>query len=54
MRLFDCEQTAQEDVGYDDKPIFDQSTFGSRAKEEDSMQWVTKKAGRKDFSGMKF
>jgi replicative DNA helicase len=54
MRLFDCEQTAQEDVGYDDKPIFDQSTFGKRAKEDDSMQWTTKKAGRKDFSGMKF
>ena len=54
MRLFDCEQTAQEDVGYDDKPIFDQSDFGKRQREDDSMGWVTKKAGRKDFSGMKF
>tara|TARA_R110000772_G_scaffold426_7_gene1557 strand:- start:153 stop:1553 length:1401 start_codon:yes stop_codon:yes gene_type:complete len=53
MRLFDCEQTAQEDVGYDDKPIFDQSTFGKRAKEDDSMGWVTKKAGRKNFGGLK-
>jgi replicative DNA helicase len=53
MRLFDCEQTAQEDV-IDDGPVFDKSTFGKRQKEDDSMQWVTKKAGRKDFSGLKF
>jgi replicative DNA helicase len=53
MRLFDCEQTAQEDVGYDDKPLFDQSDFGSRAREEDQMKWATKKMGRKDFSGLK-
>ena len=53
MRLFDCEQTAQEDVGYDDKPIFDQSTFGKRANEDDAMQWTTRKAGRKNFSGLK-
>lgn len=54
MRLFDCEQTAQEDVGYDDKPLFDKSDFGSRAREEDQMQWATKKMGRKNFSGLKF
>ena len=52
MRLFDCEQTAQEDI-IDDGPIFDKSDFGSRAKEEDQMQWMTKKAGRKNFSGLK-
>ena len=52
MRLFDCEQTAQEDIGYDDKPLFDQSDFGKRAKEDDSMKWMTKKAGRKNFSGI--
>ena len=53
MRLFDCEQTAQEDV-IDDGPVFDKSDFGSRAREEDMMQWETKKMGRKDFSGLKF
>ena len=52
MRLYDVEQSAQEDV-VDDGPVFDKSTFGSRAKEEDQMQWVTKKAGRKNFSGIK-
>ena len=51
MRLYDVEQSAQEDV-VDDGPLFDKSTFGSRAKEEDQMQWVTKKAGRKNFSGI--
>jgi replicative DNA helicase len=54
MRLFDCEQTAQEDVMDDDKPLFDKSPYGQRSREEDMMQWTTKKAGRKDFSGMKF
>jgi len=53
MRLFDVEQTAQEDI-VDDGPMFDKSTFGSRAREEDQMKWATKKMGRKDFSGMKF
>lgn len=52
MRLYDVEQTAQEDI-VDNGPVFDQSTFGSRAREEDSMQWATKKMGRKDFSGLK-
>jgi hypothetical protein len=52
MRLYDVEQSAQDDV-VDDGPVFDKSTFGSRAKEEDQMQWVTKKAGRKNFSGIK-
>jgi replicative DNA helicase len=52
MRLFDCEQTAQEDIGYDDKPLFDQSDFGKRQREDDSMKWMTKKAGRKNFSGI--
>jgi len=52
MRLYDVEQTAQEDV-VDDGPVFDKGTFGSRAREEDMMQWATKKMGRKDFSGLK-
>lgn len=53
MRLFDVEQTAQDDV-VDDGPVFDKGDFGSRAREEDQMQWATKKMGRKDFSGLKF
>jgi len=52
MRLYDVEQSAQEDI-VDNGPVFDQSTFGSRAREEDMMQWATKKMGRKDFSGLK-
>jgi archaellum biogenesis ATPase FlaH len=56
MRLYDCEQTAQDDIvdsgQDDDKPLFDKSGFGSRAKEDDSMKWMTKKAGRKNFSGI--
>jgi hypothetical protein len=51
MRLYDVEQTAQEDVT-DTGPAFDNSSFGSRAKEEDQMKWATKKMGRKDFSGL--
>jgi archaellum biogenesis ATPase FlaH len=52
MRLFDCEQVAQEDV-IDDGPVFDKGDYGKRWKEEDSMQWATKKFGRKDYSGIK-
>ena len=52
FRLYDVEQSAQEDLIVD-KPAFDKSKFGSRANEEDSMRWATKKMGRKDFSGFK-
>lgn len=52
MRLFDVEQTAQEDLA-DNGPVFDNTAYGKRMKEDDSMQWATKKAGRKDFSGFK-
>ena len=50
MRLYDCDQTAQEDI-QDDKPVMDNTDYGGRADEEDKMSWMTKKAGRKDFSG---
>jgi archaellum biogenesis ATPase FlaH len=53
MRLYDVEQTAQEDVMDDDKPLFDKSPYGARAKEEDQMKWATKTMGRKNFSGLK-
>jgi len=52
MRLFDVEQTAQEDL-VDNGPVFDNTSYGKRMKEDDSMQWMTKKAGRRDFSGLK-
>lgn len=52
MRLFDVEQSAQEDI-VDDGPVFDKGDYGSRWKEEEQMGWATKKMGRKNFSGIK-
>jgi replicative DNA helicase len=52
MRLFDVEQSAQEDI-VDDGPVFDKGDYGSRWKEEEQMSWATKKMGRKNFSGIK-
>jgi hypothetical protein len=52
MRLFDVEQSAQEDI-VDDGPVFDKGDYGSRWKEEEQMSWATKKLGRKNFSGIK-
>ena len=51
MRLYDVEQEAQEDVL--DGPIMDNSEFGERYHEEETMKWATKTKGRKDFSGLK-
>jgi len=53
FRLYDIEQSAQDLIVEDDRPAFDKTKFGARAKEEDSMRWATKKLGRKDFSGFK-
>jgi replicative DNA helicase len=52
MRLYDVEQSAQEDI-VDDGPVFDKGDYGSRWKEEEQMSWATKKMGRKNFSGIK-
>lgn len=52
MRLYDVEQEQQEDI-VDDGPVFDKGDYGKRWREEDSMQWATKKFGRKDYSGLK-
>ncbi len=49
MRLFNAEQNAQNDV-MDDTPVMDNSDYGERYNEEESMRFMTKKAGRKDFS----
>ena len=51
MRLFNTEQSAQEDI-MNDKPVMDNSTYGERHKEEDQMKWMTKKAGKRDFSNL--
>lgn len=48
MKLYDCEQSAQEDV-----LVMDKTSFGQRAKEDDQMQFMTKKQGRRDFSELK-
>ena len=49
MRLFNVEESAQKDI-VDDRPVMDKSDFGERYDEEENMKWMTKKAGRKDFS----
>jgi len=51
MRLFNTEQLAQKDI-VSDKPVMDNSDFGSRANEDDSMNFMTKKAGKKDFGNL--
>ena len=51
MRLFNTEQSAQEDI-MNDKPVMDNSTYGERHKEEDQMKWMTKKTGKKNFDNL--
>jgi len=61
MKFYDVEQSAQQDIPdgprskkkNEDKPVMDNSKFGERYNEEETMRFVTKKAGRKDFSGLK-
>jgi hypothetical protein len=61
MKFYDVEQSAQQDIldgpqskkKNEDKPVMDNSKFGERYNEEETMRFVTKKAGRKDFSGLK-
>tara|TARA_B100000131_G_scaffold255989_1_gene250627 strand:+ start:1108 stop:2508 length:1401 start_codon:yes stop_codon:yes gene_type:complete len=48
MRLFDVEEHAQNLT--DDTPVMSNTDFGMRQDEDDNMAWMTKKAGRKDFS----
>jgi replicative DNA helicase len=49
MRLYNVEQQAQSGV-MKDTPVMDNSKFGERAHEDELMKFVTKKAGKKDFS----
>ena len=54
MRFYDVEQSAQDDIiDGPNKPVMDNSSFGERADEEDKMRFMTRKAGKKDFSGLK-
>jgi len=54
MRFYDVEQSAQDDIiDGPNKPVMDKSSFGERADEEDKMRFMTRKAGKKDFSGLK-
>jgi hypothetical protein len=59
-QFYDVEQSAQKDIldgpktKHSDKPVMDNSSFGERYDEEQKMRFVTKKVGRKDFSGVKF
>ena len=51
MRLYDLEDSAQTTTN--DKPLMDSTSFGQRAEEDDNMKWMTKVAGRKDFSKLR-
>ena len=53
MRLFNAEQSAQVDI-VNDTPVMNNSKFGERYDEEENMKWMTKTAGRKDFSKFLF
>ena len=59
MRFYDTEQSSQDDIldgpknKYSAKPVMDNSDFGTRYEEEENMRFITKKAGRKDFSSLK-
>lgn len=51
MKLYDVTQNDQKDIL--DGPVMDNTEYGERRKEEETMKWATKKMGRKDFSGLK-
>ena len=52
MRFYDLEDSAQLSPA-EDKPLMDTTSFGQRAEEDDNMKWMTKVAGRKDFSKLR-
>lgn len=51
MKMYDLEESAQTTA--QDKPLMETTTFGQRSNEDDNMKWMTKVAGRKDFSRLK-
>ena len=59
MKFYDVDQSEQNNIlegpktKYEDKSVMDKSNFGERYNEEESMKFMTKKAGRKDFSSLR-
>ena len=63
MKLYDVEASAQDDITVDnkykggkansDKSVMDNTAFGERFEEDSKMKFMTKVAGRRDFSGLK-
>ena len=51
MRMYDLDDSALSNS--EDKPLMDTTSFGQRAEEDDNMKWMTKVAGRKDFSKLR-
>ena len=51
MRMYDLDDSAQSMS--EDKPLMDTTSFGQLAEEDDNMKWMTKVAGRKDFSKLR-
>ena len=49
MKLYDVDQSDQGEIA-DSGSVMDGTPFGERQKEDDSMQWVTKKTGKRDLS----
>lgn len=49
MKLYDVDQSDQGEIA-DAGSVMDSTPFGERQKEDDSMQWVTKKTGKRDLS----
>lgn len=50
MRLYDVDE---EEQTLSDSPVMDNTGYGERRHEEETMKWSTKKMGRKDFSNLK-
>lgn len=48
MKLYDVDQNPDEIT--DSGAVMDNTEFGERQVEDDNMQWVTKRSGRRDFS----
>ena len=48
MKLYDVDQNPDEIT--DSGAVMDNTDFGERQVEDDNMQWVTKRSGRRDFS----
>ena len=47
MKLYDVDQNHEI---ADSGSVMDNTAFGERQEEDDNMEWMTKKAGRRDLS----